>query len=106
MARHTVAAALHSAGVAGDCIDEVQVALSEACTNVIRHAGDGPSYDVLINVQDGQLSMEVLDLGRGFGHRPAGPGPTGGELAEDGRGLTLMRALTDQASFDTVTGGG
>jgi hypothetical protein len=39
--RRTVATALESAGVTDECVEEVQVALSEACTNVFQHAGEG-----------------------------------------------------------------
>ena len=66
MARHTLAAALRTARVAPDCIDEAQVALSEACTNVFRHAGYDHPFEVRINVGDVELTMHILDSGPGF----------------------------------------
>ena len=105
LTRRTVAAALTAAGIAPDCLDEVEVALSEACTNVLNHAGKGDAYEVAINISDQQLTMDVIDFGAGFGHLLPGstmPEPT----AESGRGLALMRALTDRAVFDSVSGNG
>lgn len=105
LTRRTVAAALTAAGVAGDCLAEVEVALSEACTNVLNHAGKGDAYEVAINISDQQLTMDVIDFGAGFGQlQPGSPMPD--PTAESGRGLALMRALTDQAVFDSVSGDG
>ncbi len=107
LARRTVAVALTSAGVARDCVDEVELALSEACTNVYHHAGEGEDYEVVINIGDEQLTMDVLDSWTGFDHRPRWPAaamPDG--TAERGRGLALMTALTDGAVFDAVSGDG
>ena len=103
--RRTVATALESAGVTRECVDEVEVALSEACTNVFQHAHDA-SYEVVINIGDEQLTMDVLDSGEGFGNHGAELGPVEDLEAEGGRGIALMRALSDRAVFDTVTGRG
>ncbi len=104
--RRTVATALSSAGVTRECVGEVEVALSEACTNVYRHAGEGASYEVVISIGDEQLTMDVLDSGAGFGNLDAEPVTEPDLEAEDGRGIALMRALSDRAVFDTVTGRG
>jgi serine/threonine-protein kinase RsbW len=105
LARHTVSAALQSAGIAEDCLAEVEVALSEACTNVFHHAGAGESYEVAINIGDEQLTMEVVDSGGGFGWR-ATESTMPHEMAEGGRGLALMSAFSDHALFDTMSGDG
>jgi serine/threonine-protein kinase RsbW len=104
MARHTLAAALRTAQVAPDCIDEAQVALSEACTNVFRHAGSDHPFEVRINVGAVDLTMHILDSGPGFvrAHQLA-DWPE--ETAENGRGLALMTAFTNDASFESHDGG-
>jgi serine/threonine-protein kinase RsbW len=104
--RHTVATALESAGVTDECVGEVELALSEACTNVYQHAGHGASYEVVISIGDQQLTMDVLDSGAGFGDLGADPPPMAELDAEEGRGIALMRALSDRAVFDTITGRG
>ena len=50
--------------------------IQEAVTNVIRHAGTG-QCQVRIDQQDGQLSIEVTDSGRGGGAAGTGYGITG-----------------------------
>ena len=105
LARRTVAAMLDQTGIDRDCLGEVKVALSEACTNVLDHAGSGGSYQVVIGLADDLLTIDVTDDGPGFvDHqpRPTMPEP----LAARGRGGALIAALTDHAHFDTVTSGG
>jgi serine/threonine-protein kinase RsbW len=105
LARHTMTAALKSAGVAGDCLDEVRLALSEACTNVYHHADAGDCYEVMINISDEQLTMDVVDAGSIFGQHPGHTAMPGVE-AENGRGIALMAAFSDLAVFDAVAGDG
>jgi signal transduction histidine kinase len=50
--------------------------IQEAVTNVVRHAGTGQCR-VLIDQQDGELSIEVTDSGRGGGPAGIGYGITG-----------------------------
>jgi signal transduction histidine kinase len=50
--------------------------IQEAVTNVVRHAGTG-QCQVLIDRQDGQLSIEVTDSGRGGAAAGTGYGITG-----------------------------
>lgn len=105
LARHTLAEALRTAAVAPDCILEAQVALSEACTNVFHHVAADQNFEVLINIGDQELTMHILDSGPGF--------PRSNQLAawpdneaENGRGMALMTAFTDAASFESEHGGG
>jgi serine/threonine-protein kinase RsbW len=105
LARHALAEAMSIAGVTPDCINEAQVALSEACTNVFHHVAAGQNFEVLINVGDQELTMHILDSGPGFprGHRVA---EWPDHSAENGRGMALMTAFTDHASFESANGGG
>ncbi|MBY9073967.1 ATP-binding protein [Nocardioides sp. WL0053] len=105
LARHTVTAALSTAGVEPACVDEVEVALSEACTNAVKHAVAGVTYEVMVSISDEQVSIEVVDSGSGFGQHNASPDGRD-HWAEDGRGMALMNALSDLALFDSVDGEG
>ena len=106
MARHTLAEALRIEHVAPDCVHEAMVALSEACTNVFHHAATGEKFEVLIGIGDLELTLHILDSGPGLPtnghHRVTWPDDT----AEHGRGMALMNAFTDSASFDSQNGGG
>ena len=105
LARHVVSAALHTAGVEPTCVQEVEVALSEACTNAVQHAVDGVTYEVMVCISDQQVAIDVIDSGSGFGQHQA---PTNGHdhWAEKGRGIKLINALSDLAIFDSVDGEG
>jgi serine/threonine-protein kinase RsbW len=105
LARHVVSAALSTAGVDPACVHEVEVALSEACTNAVEHSVDGVSYEVAIGISDDQVAIDVIDSGSGFGQRQA---PIDGHdhWAENGRGIKLINALSDLAIFDTIAGDG
>jgi serine/threonine-protein kinase RsbW len=105
LARQTVSAALSAAGVEPTCVEEVNVALSEACTNAVKHAVGGVTYEVMANISDEQVTIEVVDSGSGFGQRKVTPG-TPDHAAENGRGMALMNALSDLAVFDSVDGEG
>jgi serine/threonine-protein kinase RsbW len=105
LVRHTVTAALRDAGVVEDCVAEVQVAVSEACTNAYHHASHGDGFEVLLEIGDDAITIDVTDEGSGFDPRaavPTMPMPS----AIGGRGLGLMTALTDTAVFDTGDGRG
>jgi serine/threonine-protein kinase RsbW len=98
VARHIVRSALERVGVEAACVHDVLVALSEACTNVLLHAGPGEEYDVRLHVEDERCSIRVVDVGRGFdAQQPRRPRPQPEE--ERGRGLGLMDALVDRVRF-------
>jgi serine/threonine-protein kinase RsbW len=104
LTRHTVSAALYTAGVEPTCVDEVEVALSEACTNAVKHAVGGVSYEVNVTISDEQVAIEVIDSGSGFGQREVSVDGVD-HASENGRGMTLMHVLSDLAVFDSVDGG-
>ncbi len=104
-ARHVVSAALHRAGVTSDCLAEVAVAVSEACTNAFHHSSADGSYEVVMSIAEEELIIDVIDSGAGFGISPT-PAAMPHVSAENGRGMALMSAYTDSAAFDSVVNGG
>jgi serine/threonine-protein kinase RsbW len=105
LTRHVVSAALLTAGVEPSCVHEVEVALSEACTNAVKHAVDGVSYEVMVGISDEQVAIDVIDSGSGFGQRDVSADGHD-HWAENGRGVKLINALSDLAIFDSVEGEG
>jgi serine/threonine-protein kinase RsbW len=99
VARHIVRKALAEIGVTEDCTNDVELALSEACTNVLLHAGPGDEYDVRLQIDDQSCELRIVDVGQGFD--PATPRrlEDPDHEAERGRGLRLMRALVDKVQF-------
>jgi len=97
VSRHIVVDALRELGVVEDCINDIAVAQSEACTNVVDHSGPGDEYEVKVEICDDRCVISVVDTGRGFDSSHAsGPIDLG---AERGRGIQLMQALVDEVHF-------
>lgn len=105
LVRRITANALKVLGVDGECSDELQVALSEACANVLRHATDDDDYEVRVGLVGATVVIEVVDRGGGFDASSFGRGDAPVE-AEQGRGIQLMRALVDEVKFATADGDG
>lgn len=98
--RRVLCDALQTLGVADACIGEIEVAVSEACTNAFDHTGPGDAYEVVAAIDGVNCVLKVVDRGTGFDEDALGRGETPLE-AEHGRGIQLMRALVDDVSFDS-----
>ena len=98
-----------------DRIDDLKLAVSEACTNAIEsygpHSGDGVRDRVRIRVRDDdeRLEVDVADTGPGFDLNalPAHPPVTDPERLnfERGLGIPLIRTLVDDVQFVSSRGG-
>lgn len=105
LVRRTVAEAMRSAGVARECVEEAELALSEACTNVYHHSGTLDHYEVAVELDSERLTMDIVDTGEGVPELHRNPTMPDGS-AENGRGLALMAAFSDQVVFDSVHSSG
>lgn len=95
--RCLVGHALEQVGVVEGVRGDILLALSEACTNVLDHAGPGDAYQVAVTIGPDRCELRVVDVGRGYDHASV-VAPSGSDAdlaAERGRGLGLMRALVD-----------
>jgi serine/threonine-protein kinase RsbW len=81
-----------SAAVPSDIVEQLVLAVAEACNNAILHAA-GDDFTVSVVVDGGRAIVTVSDHGAGFvpPARPSMPGPH----ATGNRGLALMQALVD-----------
>lgn len=95
--RRLAAQILRAFGVAADSIHDVELAISEACANVIQHALDSDGYEVSIELAADRCAITVLDRGEGF--EPSDVPEPDDVDAESGRGLSLMHALVDNLNF-------
>jgi len=97
--RHLCRDALLKLGVAEDCVSDIELAVTEACTNVLHHAsGNEEEYEVVVFVDENVCQIRVVDRGTGFDHAGAGVSEAG-HSSESGRGIFLMRALVDDLDF-------
>ena len=90
--------ALEHLDVERTVIEEISLALTEACANVVQHAGEHVLYEVAVSIDDRLCRISVVDDGEGFDPAML---PQGDERTplEDGRGLLLMQALVDRLDF-------
>lgn len=113
LARLVVAAlAAAEATLADDRVDDLKLAVSEACTNAIEaHDAAGSAERVLIRCHAGTTSIEVVveDNGQGFdpAELPDHPPVTDPDRLkfEHGLGIPLIRALVDQVDFSPTAQG-
>jgi serine/threonine-protein kinase RsbW len=98
VARHIVRNAMDQVGVDETCVYDIELALSEACTNVLLHSGPGDQYLVRLDLEDRLGVIRVIDVGRGFDSAKL---QAEGAVVEGerGRGVGLMQALVDRVDF-------
>jgi serine/threonine-protein kinase RsbW len=99
--REVAACILGQIHAPADVVDDMQLAVTEACANVVRHAVGCEEYSVRFRVGATGCEIDIIDDGPGF-DREAVP-PVSPE-AESGRGLSLVDALVDRCEL--VTGAG
>jgi serine/threonine-protein kinase RsbW len=102
--RQVLDGCLETLGVTRDTRSDIALALSEACGNVIRHAGPGDEYEVLVRAGDSRCVIEVVNTGRPDGAAPApADGPSMAAQvsadAESGRGLRIIGAVADNVKL-------
>ena len=78
-------------------VDEIVLAVTEACTNVLQHSTGHEEYEVAVEVNEEMCEIRVTDAGQGFDL--AGVAASAPDSAESGRGIQLMKALVDNVRF-------
>jgi serine/threonine-protein kinase RsbW len=61
--RRVLGDTLGALGVTPDCIHDILVAVTEACTNVLLHGGPARGYEVDARVGESRCLLEVLEKG-------------------------------------------
>lgn len=87
--RHALAGIAEPLGLSDGLLAGMRLAVTEACTNVVRHAYDDEPGEMHIDVHAyaDEVAIEVCDNGRGLQVRP--------RLSSLGLGLPLIAALAD-----------
>lgn len=92
-----------------ETLHDLKVALSEACTNVVRHAYEGRTgpLDVAIVIERDKVAFTVCDEGRGSrqAHWIKKRGLRRRTAHAGGHGTLIMRALVDEMSYATPARG-
>lgn len=88
---------LRTLAVEAELVSDVKLALTEACSNSIRHAyadGGAGAVEIRYELTDDRLAIEVSDEGGGFDPEALHAGEP--ELDEGGLGIAIIRAVTDE----------
>lgn len=103
--RRQVDALLRHMSVTEDDLYRAGILVTEACSNVVRHAYEGPGnrYSVQIEYHAHKLVLEITDSGRGF-DADSVPTPVLGQIG--GYGLYFIRQAADRVELasDPVKG--
>jgi serine/threonine-protein kinase RsbW len=92
--RQVLDGCLQTLGVTADTRTDIALALSEACANVVLHAGAADEYEVMARASDHRCVIEVVNTGNGAAS-VAPPSDLVPLTADHGRGLKIIGAVTD-----------
>jgi serine/threonine-protein kinase RsbW len=81
-------------------IEDVKLAVAEACTAVIQHEAHGEFIDVTCEALADLLRIRVRDSGRQGVARAQAPNMNFDEARIAGLGVFLIRTLMDEVSYD------
>jgi serine/threonine-protein kinase RsbW len=113
--RQVLGDTLRGIGVNEESVSDILLAATEACTNVVLHAGQSAqAYTVAATVDGATCRVEVTDAGQGCRtSRGAARRQTAEigladhkNLAESGRGFAIMRACVDAVTLHSAPGEG
>ncbi len=102
-------ARMHAKPFSQEVLGDLKLALTEACTNSVRHAyagGEG-MVEITYELHADKLVVEVTDAGGGFelpaGHRTR---LNGEALAEGGLGIAIIESVSDELEIRERSEGG
>ncbi len=94
-----------------DSVDQIELAVDEACTNVVKYAyqevGRENKLDVTLEVEPKKLTVIISDFGVGFDPACIETPEMKTYLSEfrsGGLGIYLMQTLMDEVSYDIEPG--
>jgi serine/threonine-protein kinase RsbW len=89
-----------------ELVADMKLALTEACSNSVRHAYDETvgSVEILYELQSDRLIVEVCDDGSGFDE--ATNGDEDESLTEGGLGIAIIRSIADELDIERRETGG
>ncbi len=112
LGRLALAGLLRNGGFSEDCVADLKLALTEACSNSVRHAHDhdGAQVHLAFTLSDADLTIQIRDEGGGFHEDdvdcPECQGFAGIEAIDGSIGISIIRAVVDDFSLERLESGG
>ena len=90
-----------------ETLSDLKLALTEACTNSVRHAYGGRvgTVEIVYQLEPDRLVVDVLDDGNGF-QADVVDRTGNGDLTEGGLGIAIIRAVADEVEIGPRDDGG
>lgn len=81
-----------------ETLADLKLAITEACSNSVRHAYDDGHGRVTIvyELDADSITIEVTDDGAGFDHQASRVLPDADDLSEGGLGIAIIRSIADE----------
>ena len=109
--RNFISGVAKKVGFGDDDANKIELAVDEACTNVIEHAyrdNDEQNIDIAIKLDYQKFTVVVTDKGRSFNFKQVEMPDMDTYLAElrvGGLGIYLMKTLMDEVDYQSKPGG-
>ena len=97
--RLTTSGIANKVGFSMDDIEDIKVAVSEACTNAIKHSND-EIFNITYSILENGLTIEIKDNGQGYDVDSIDT-PDLSNPKENGLGLFIIKTLMDEVSIES-----
>ena len=101
VARLTASVIANKIGFDIEDIEDIKVAIGEACNNAVLHANDNEEFDIKFSISENTFEAEIIDKGKGFEYNnyeiPDLENPK-----EHGLGIFIMKSLMDHVEVNSI----
>ena len=102
--RLTTSGIANKVGFCLDDIEDLKVAISEACTNAIKHSLED-RFTIIYTMIEKGLTIEIIDNGKVYNTKELIE-PDLDNLKESGMGLFIIESLMDEVNVESTEGKG
>ena len=97
--RLTTSGIANKLGFSMDDIEDMKVAVSEACSNAVKHSEDN-KVSINFNLLNNGIQIEIIDNGKGYDVDAIGT-PDLSNPKEGGLGLFIIQTLMDEVDIES-----
>lgn len=103
--RLTVSAIANRMGFNIEEIEDIKVAVAEACTNAIKH-GLNQDFKVSFDIFEEKIAISITDKGKGYNTDEMNHPDLDNPREEGGLGIFIIRSLMDEVNLKSSIGQG